>query len=150
MKIRKLKANEPLPWALLLDADESRKEVMKYLQRGELWLAEINGKIVGEMVLLQTSKEVVEIMNIATDVKMRSKGIGTKLLRRARQRAKVLGAKRLEVGTGNSSFRQLQFYQRFGFRIFGVKPNFFVGRYRRTYKTNGVVLRDMICMQMAV
>ena len=150
MKIRKSTKNDLIPWELLLDADPSRKHVGKYLKRGELWLADDRGKIKGEMVLLQTHPSIIEIMNIATDVRQRSKGIGTKLLKKARQRAKQLGAKQLVVGTGNNSFRQLQFYQRFGFRVYGIKKDFFVKRYARRYKRGGVVLRDMIRMKIAV
>jgi ribosomal protein S18 acetylase RimI-like enzyme len=150
MKIRKHRPKENIPWRLLLDADPSRKEIRKYLSRGELWLCDINGKIVGAMVLMQTRVDVCEIMNIATDPSFRGKGLGSALLAKARKRAKELKARLLHVGTGNNSFRQLQFYQRFGFRVCGINRDFFVGRYSRTYEKDGVVLRDMIRMEMPV
>lgn len=150
MKIRRLKEREPLPWKLLLDADPSKKEIRKYVARGEVWVAELNGVIVGAMALMQTRADVLEIMNIATDPARRSQGLGTALLNAAKKRAKALKAKWLHVGTGNNSFRQLQFYQRFGFRICGVDRDFFVGRYSRTYERGGVVLLDMVRMELPV
>jgi ribosomal protein S18 acetylase RimI-like enzyme len=150
MKIRKWNPEELLPWKLLLDADPSKREVKKYLSRGELWILEIRGEVVGAMVLMQTRVDVLEIMNIATDATRRSKGLGTALLKKARQRAKQLKLPTLHVGTGNTSFRQLEFYQRFGFRICGVDRDFFVGRYSHEYEEGGVVLRDMVRMEMGV
>ncbi len=150
MKIRRWDQEEQLPWNLLLDADPSRREVRKYISRGELWLLEDDRRVLGAMVLMQTRVDVLEIMNIATDASKRSKGLGAALLTKARQRAKQLKLRTLHVGTGNNSFRQLEFYQRFGFRICGVDRDFFVGRYSRPYEHKGVVLRDMVRMEMAV
>ena len=52
--IRRAKPDEALPWDLLLSADGPKPEIEKYLARGELWLAEGGGDIVGEMVLMET------------------------------------------------------------------------------------------------
>ena len=56
----------------------------------------------------------------------------------------------LEVGTGNSSLRELAFYQRFGFRIAGVDRDFFVRRAAggRLQKQDGIVLRDMVRLRI--
>ena len=80
MKIRRWNSREPLPWVLLLDADPSRVEVLKYLARAH---------------------------------------------------------------------GQLQFYQRFGFRIHGVDRGYFIGRYaNEEQEEDGVILEDMIRLQM--
>lgn len=141
---------DTIPWPLLLNADASRGEVQKYLKRGELWLAKNGSKVDGAMILMETLVGTVEIMNIAVNPKLQSRGIGTSLLRAAKRRAKQLGASTLHVGTGNNSFGQLIFYQRFGFRIVGVSRNFFVGRYSKTYVQKGVKLLDSIRMEMPV
>jgi N-acetylglutamate synthase-like GNAT family acetyltransferase len=132
-------------------ADDLRPEIRKYLRRGELWLASHKGKIVACMVLLETRIDVVEIMNIAVIPELRSKGIGTQLLKFARRRAKQLGAHRLEVGTDNGGLNRIQFYQRFGFRIFGADVDYFVHRFGgKVYRRNGIALRDMIRMAREV
>lgn len=148
MKIRQRRASEKLPWKLLFEADPSKKEVQAYCERGETWFVEEKGIPVGVMVLMQTRVGVLEIMNIGFLPEFRGRGLGTLLLRKALKRARALRAKKLEVGTGNNSFRQLQFYQRFGFRIVGVDKDFFVGRYPKLYQNGGVVLRDMIRMEL--
>ena len=97
---------------MLFDADPSSSEVEIYLRRGVCYLAKQNSKIVAEFVLMETRSGVFEIMNIAVAKKVQSKGIGTKLIRKAKSLARANGAHTFEVRTGNSSFRQLIFYQR--------------------------------------
>lgn len=145
-KIRRALAADPVPWALLLSADAQRHEVRKYLERGELWLAELRGTVVGEMVLLETRADVWEVMNIAVSAKYRRKGVGFALLKRARTVARRRGAHRLEVGTDSGGFGRLAFYQRFGFRIVAVDLDFFVRRYHRAVRSNGILVRDMLRM----
>jgi ribosomal protein S18 acetylase RimI-like enzyme len=151
MKIHPWNSREPVPWTLLLDADPSRVEVLKYLARGDLWLADRAGQTIGAMVLMQTGVDVLEIMNIAADEKHRRCGIGTALLLKAKTRAEQLGAKWLHVGTGSTSYSQLHFYQRFGFRVHSIDRGYFIDRYTQAEREeNGVVLRDMIRLQMPV
>ncbi len=146
VKIRKAGPYDDVPWKLLLSADGQRHEVQKYLDRGELWVAEIGGKIVGEVVLMETRSDVWEVMNIAVAPKFRRKGVGTALLRKSRSVTQRRGAYRLEVGTDNGGFDRLAFYQRFGFRIVDVDIDFFVRRYHKVFKKDGIPLRDMLRM----
>ncbi len=146
LKIRKVGPDEKIPWKLLLSADGQRHEVQKYLDRGELWVAELRGKIIGEMVLMETRADVWEVMNIAVNPKHHRKGVGTALLRKARSMTKRRGAHRLEVGTDNGGFDRLAFYQRFGFRIVDVDLDFFVRRYYKIIRKDGILLRDMLRM----
>lgn len=148
--IRQAAPGDAIPWKLLHSADGPRAEIRKYLDRGELWLAEQAGCVVGQMVLMQTRVDTWEIMNIAVDDAQQGQGIGTALLRRAKSLATQRGAHRLEVGTGNSSLRELAFYQRFGFRIVGVDVDFFVRRLGKVTRQNGIGLRDMLRMDMGL
>lgn len=148
LKIRRAAPTDAVPWPLLLDADGPRPEIEKYLQRGEQWLAEQAGEVVGQMVLMETRADTWEIMNIAVAESHKGQGIGTAMLRKAKTLAAQRGAHRLEVGTGNSSLRELAFYQRFGFRIVGVDFDYFVRRWGRATKQNGIPLRDMLRMEI--
>ncbi|MDR6518672.1 MULTISPECIES: GNAT family N-acetyltransferase [Variovorax] len=150
LKMRRATPDDPMPWPLLLAADGPRAEIRKYLSRGELWLAEAAGEVVGQMVLLETRVGTWEIMNIAVRGELRSHGVGTALLRKAKALATERGAQLLEVGTGNSSLRELAFYQRFGFRIVGVDTDFFVRRTGggRLQRQDGIVLRDMVRLRI--
>jgi ribosomal protein S18 acetylase RimI-like enzyme len=118
--------------------------VKEYIKRGQCFVAEINGQIIGVYVLLPTRPETIELVNIAVDEKQQGKGIGKQLVLHAVENAKQQGYKTMEIGTGNSSIRQLALYQKCGFRITGVDRDFFVKHYPEPIFENGIQCRDMI------
>ncbi|HLR67190.1 MAG TPA: GNAT family N-acetyltransferase [Virgibacillus sp.] len=144
MNIRKLNESEKPPMELLLLADPSKKIVEEYVHKGECYIAETEQKIIGVYVLLATKPETVEIINIAVIENQHGKGIGKQLLLNAIKIAKVNGYRIIEIGTGNSSIGQLALYQKCGFRIVGIDPDFFVRHYSEKIFENGIQCRDMI------
>lgn len=144
MQIRMLQADEQPPMKLLLLADPSEKLVQEYLKRGQCFVAESDGKIIGEYVLLPTRPETVEIVNIAVDECCQGKGIGKQLVNHAIQQAKVLGYKTIEIGTGNSGVGQLALYQKCGFRMTGIDRDFFIRHYSEEIFENGIQVVDMV------
>jgi ribosomal protein S18 acetylase RimI-like enzyme len=144
MDIRKLHMDEEPPMDLLLLADPSRNIVEEYTQRGECFVAEINGSIIGVYILLPTRPETVELVNIAVIETIHSRGFGKQLVMDAIKVAKSKGYKTIEVGTGNSSIGQLALYQKCGFRITGVDIDFFIRHYPEEIFENGIQCRDMI------
>ncbi|WP_391118082.1 GNAT family N-acetyltransferase [Psychrobacillus sp. L3] len=135
---------EAYPLDLLLLADPSETLVKKYVERGECYIAEQNGEIIGVYVLLSTSPETVELVNLAVAEQHQAKGIGKALVLNAIEKAKHHGYKMIEVGTGNSSIGQLALYQKCGFRITGVDRDFFTIHYEEEIVENGIVCVDMI------
>lgn len=144
MHIRKLNINEKPPIELLLLADPSLKLVEEYTQRGECFVAEMDGQIVGVYVLLPTRPETVELVNIAVIETHQGHGIGKQLIIHAIQTAKLSGYKTMEVGTGNSSIGQLALYQKCGFRMTGIDLDFFTRHYPEEIIENGILCRDMV------
>ncbi|MBT2217805.1 GNAT family N-acetyltransferase [Virgibacillus dakarensis] len=144
MQIRELNVNEKPPIDLLLLADPSRKLVEEYLKRGECYVADNNKEIIGVYVLLPIRPETVEIANIAVSENEQGKGVGKELMMDAIQKAKAIGYKTIEVGTGNSSIGQLAFYQKCGFRITSIDSDFFKRHYADDIFENGIWCRDMI------
>lgn len=144
MFIRKLNIDEEPPMDLLLLADPSRKIVEEYLQRGQCFVAESNGQIIGCYVLLKTRPETVELVNIAVKVTLHGRGLGKQLVMNAIEVSKSKGYKTIELGTGNSSIEQLALYQKCGFRITGVDLDFFTRHYSEVIFENGIQCRDMI------
>ena len=144
MQIRKLKNQEKPPTELLLMADPSVNLVNEYVQRGENFVAEVSGEIVGVYVLLPTRPNTIEIVNIAVSEREQGKGIGKQLILDAINQSKKMGYKTIEIGTGNSSVGQLALYQKCGFRISGIDHDFFVRHYEDTIIENGIWCRDMI------
>lgn len=146
MTIQKLDKSKAIPWDLLLMADPSKKLVEEYLKDGQMYLAKINDKVVGEYVLLDRSNGLAEIMNIAVDEKFQGQGIGKQLLMHAIKTAKDIGFKIVEIGTSNASHAQLTLYQKCGFKIDHIKKNFFVDNYEEEIFDNGIRCVDMIML----
>lgn len=144
MEIRLLKQNEKPPMALLLTADPSEELVKDYLESGHCYTAEIDKQTVGVFVLLKISSDTIELINIAVDEKYQGRGIGKTLVKDAIQKAKDMGYKKIEVGTGNSSINQLALYQKCGFRITGVDKDFFIRNYEEDIFENGIQCMDMV------
>lgn len=51
------------------------------------------------------------------------------------------------MGTGNAATKQLHLYQKEGFKISGVRKNFFIDNYPRAIVENGKELKDMIMLR---
>ena len=135
---------EELPWDLLLDADPSRERVERYLGDDYTRIAKYDDRVIGVYALARHSPTVFELMNIAVAEEFRGTGLGRWLLGHAIGLAESKGARVVEVGTGNSSFGALKFYQRAGFRIVGVRPNYFVENYPEPIVEDGLTCIDMI------
>ncbi|WP_409340869.1 GNAT family N-acetyltransferase [Paenibacillus sp. MBLB4367] len=147
MEIRLLRADERLPMALLLLADPEEQVVQDYATRCKCYVMEKDGDFVGAYMLLPTRPHTVELVNIAVAEEMQGQGLGGKLVKHAIETSRGFGYKTIEVGTGNSSVMQLYLYQKCGFRITGVDPDFFVRHYKEPIYENGIPCRDMIRLQ---
>ncbi|NEU63444.1 GNAT family N-acetyltransferase [Paenibacillus sp. LK1] len=144
LSFRILDWEEEKPYELLLMADPSKAIVDEYLSRGVCFIAEYEGEMVGEFVLLKTRPETVEIVNIAVQEELQGQGVGKHMIKEAIEAARKLGGRTIEIGTGNSSFHQLKLYQRCGFRIIGVDRDFFVKHYEEEIIEDGIRCVDMI------
>lgn len=144
MMIRKLNVGEEPPKDLLLLADPSPRLVDEYLNKGECFVAELNGQIIGVYVLLPTRPDTVELKNIAVMENQQGKGVGKQLVIHAIQTARKKMYKKIEIGTGNSSIGQLALYQKCGFRITGVDFDYFIRHYTGPIFENNIQCRDMV------
>ena len=133
------------PWELLLDADPVRDKVEQFLIKGTCRVADIQGNIVGVCVTIPgRATDSLEIINIAVAEAYRRQGIASRLIEDAEQIARRKGYTSLEIGTGNCGLYQMMLYQKCGFRIVGVEPDFFVGRYDQEIMEHGIPCRDMV------
>ena len=135
---------EEMPWDLLLDADPSRARVESYLSDDYTRIAKYDDRVIGVYALARLEPTSFELMNIAVAEAYQRTGLGRWLLGHAIGLAESRGARVVEVGTGNSSFYALRFYQRAGFRIVGVRPNYFVENYPEPIVEDGLPCVDMI------
>ncbi|MFC4559002.1 GNAT family N-acetyltransferase [Virgibacillus kekensis] len=151
MEIQKLHLQETkAPMDLLLLADPSEEQVNSYLKKGQCYIAKISNRIIGVYVLVPINSRRIEIKNIAVAENEQGKGNGKELVKHAVANACLQGYKVVEIGTGNSSIGQLALYQKCGFRITGVRKNFFKKNYEEEIVENGITCIDMVRLEMVL
>jgi ribosomal protein S18 acetylase RimI-like enzyme len=106
--------------------------------------------VIGVYALAQLDATTFELMNIAVAADYRGIGLGRWLLGHAIGLSESLGARTIDVGTGNSSLDALRFYQRAGFRIVGVRPNFYPDTYPEPIVEDGIPCLDMIRLTLTL
>lgn len=141
---------DQIPYPLLLEADPSKRSIQEYLERGRLYLAFSQEKVVACFVLMRTRPNTNEIMNIAVRQELQNKGIAKQCIVFAESISRQEGCRTLEVGTGNSSLNQLALYQKCGFRIIGIERNYFIKNYVQEIYENGIKCVDMIRLEMVL
>ncbi|WP_407271983.1 GNAT family N-acetyltransferase [Radiobacillus sp. PE A8.2] len=144
MRIVQLGEGDEIPYELLFSADPSKAMINRYLEKGTCFMAVEATKVIGTFILLKSSENTAEIMNIAVSADFQNQGIGKRLIEHAKLQAKQWGCRHIEIGTGNSSIGQLALYQKCGFRITGVDHDFFIRNYDEPIIENGIACRDMI------
>lgn len=138
------------PWPLLLSADPSREQVERYLPHSRVLALAEDGAVRGVLTLTARSWGVVEITNLAVEAAWQGRGLGRRLLQAAIDSARSAGALRLDIATGNSSLAQLGLYQRMGFRIAAVEPDYFSLNYPEPIVENGIRCRDRLRLNLVL
>lgn len=142
-----------VPYNLLLLADETKEAIDKYITESRLFAAylSVNETLpIAVMALYKQSLEVLEIKNIAILEEFQSKGIGAQLILFAKEYAIQNGFKKIIVGTGDVNERQIKFYEKCGFKQFGVRKNFFIDNYPQPIYDEGKQLIDMALLQLII
>lgn len=147
MNIIEVTENKKQYLDLLLLADEQEDMIDRYLESGTMFILEDDG-IKAECVVLNVGKGVLEIKNIATDLKFHGKGYGRILIEFIAD--KYRGQfELLQVGTGDSPLT-VPFYEKCGFvRSHRIK-NFFVDNYDHPIYECGIQLVDMVYLQRKI
>jgi len=130
--------------ALLLCADPDEAQVRRYLPGATLLVASKDGDT-GGVAVLTIEQQVFELRNIAVAQSCRGRGIAKQLITATKQEAKEQGARRLLVGTGNSSLDQLALYQKCGFRMQSIEADFFAA-YQPPIYENGLRCIDKVIL----
>lgn len=145
LTIQRIETN--YPYDLLLQADETREGIDKYLFDSEVYVAHIPecDEPVGVFCLLRNDEDTIELMNIAVDKPYRGKGIGGLMIEKATRIAAEKGYHEIILGTGTEDCApdQIRFYERHGFRKSYLRENYFTEKYPEPIIENGVQLKDM-------
>lgn len=148
MQVRLVDAGRRRYLGLLLLADPSEARIMEYLDRGYLLVAELAGRTIGVAHLEPLAAADVELRNLAVVEDLQGQGYGRRLLDEVVRFCRSRGYRRLLVGTGNSSLRNLAFYQRAGFRLVSVRRDYFLRRYPEPIYENGIRCLDLVIMEL--
>ncbi|MBC6296945.1 GNAT family N-acetyltransferase [Listeria sp. FSL L7-1517] len=138
--------SQPVPLELLLEADPSEIQIKKYLEKSIVFEWQNSEKTIGVICLLPLNKHQLEIMNIAVLQPFQNKGIGKKLLEKAFDFAKSHHFSEIIVKTGNSSINQLAFYQKNGFRMQQIIPDYFSDHYPEQV----IIENDIPCLDQII
>ena len=129
---------------LLLEADPSEPIIRDVFTHSCAYEIREGQALTGVMLLVRPNTDTLEIANISVGRAYRRQGLGSRLIDRAKMETVRLGLRRLEVGTGSTSFEALCFYQTCGFRMDRIERDYFVDRYQQPIVENGIILRDMV------
>jgi ribosomal protein S18 acetylase RimI-like enzyme len=132
--------------ALMLTADPDELAVTDYCQQGKIFTINSEDQVVAVAVVTNHDLEF-ELINIAVAERYQGQGIGKLLVNHAIEFACKSSAKSIVVGTGNSSLEQLGLYQKCGFRLSHIIPNYF-SSYQPLIVENGISCLDMIFLKL--
>jgi len=147
LHIEKIIERSEIPFDLLDTADPSRSRINEYLKTGTCYVAKIDFRVVGVLVLNQIDSASMEVKNIAVNENEQGKGFGKALLGYAEVVSRALGYEKLVIGTGNSSLHQLALYQKEGFEMCEILKDFFVKNYSEPIFENGIQCKHMVVLE---
>ena len=144
MKIVEVKENKKQYLDLLLLADEQEDRVVRYLDKGKMYVLDDNG-VKCECVITDEGNNILEIKNIATVPEYQGKGYARALIEfiidNYSEQYSIL-----QVGTGDSPL-SIPFYEKCGFVRSHIIPNFFTDHYDHQIYESGIQLVDMVYLQ---
>ena len=145
MEIKEYKGDRRELMDLLLLADEQEEMVLKYLDRGRVFVLEDSGEIKAECLVTDEGFGVLEIKNIAVKPQYQGKSYGKSLIdfliRMFSNDYSIL-----QVGTGDSPMT-IPFYEKCGFVRHHVVKDFFLENYDHPIIEAGVQLKDMVYLR---
>ncbi|SHI06090.1 Acetyltransferase (GNAT) domain-containing protein [Sporobacter termitidis DSM 10068] len=147
MEIMPITENKKQFLDLLLLADEQESMIDQYLGRGTLF-ALYDGGLKSVCVVTDEGRGVCELKNLATYPQFQGMGYGTKLIEFIVNYYRNQFNMML-VGTGDSPIT-VPFYERRGFVFSHRLVNFIPEHYDHPIYENGVLLKDVIYLKMAL
>jgi len=150
--LHKLKNGDAIPFDLLLLADETKDAIEKYIYDSDIYTVFTKGDLnpIGVFALYKINDSKVEIKNIAILESYRGQGMGSFLIEKIKEIAIKQRYKEIIVGTADAATKEIQFYEKNGFKKYDVKKNFFIENYSQPIIENGIMLKDMIMLKTQI
>lgn len=130
---------------LLLLGDEQEDMIDRYLPDSMMFVLYDGVVAIGECVIQDLGKGIVEIKNIAIMPEYQHRGYGRMMIDFVESRFRITHSV-LQVGTGDSPLT-IPFYEKCGFIRTHIIKNFFTDNYDHPIYEDGVRLIDMIYLQ---
>lgn len=135
---------------ILRDADEGDERIRAAISDPQhtTYAALYDNVTVGAAVAAWAA-EASEIELLAVAPEWRRRGIGAQILAALADEGKRRGTQALLVGTATASLENLAFYQRCGFRMDHIRPDYFA-YIQPPISENGIPVRDMLVLRRAL
>lgn len=151
MKITNWRLATPADYVQLLpllhDADEDDERIRTLVTDGQhtAHIAWEHEQMRGAVVM-RWNEEVSEIEYIAVAAAARGQGYGKAMLARIVDEARVRRVRSILIGTDNTAFGTIAFYQKSGFRMDHVRKDFF-SYIQPPLSIDGIPMRDMLVLR---
>lgn len=145
MMIKEIHTDKKRFLPLLLLGDEQEDMIDRYLPGSMMFVLYDGAVAIGECVIQDLGKGIVEIKNIAIMPEYQHRGYGRMMIDFVESRFRITHSV-LQVGTGDSPLT-IPFYEKCGFIRTHIIKNFFADNYDHPIYEDGVRLIDMIYLQ---
>ncbi len=145
MMIKEIHTDKKRFLPLLLLGDEQEDMIDRYLPGSMMFVLYDGAVAIGECVIQDMGKGIVEIKNIAIMPEYQHRGYGRMMIDFVESRFRITHSV-LQVGTGDSPLT-IPFYEKCGFIRTHIIKNFFTDNYDHPIYEDGVRLIDMIYLQ---
>lgn len=145
MMIKEIHTDKKRFLPLLLLGDEQEDMIDRYLSGSVMFVLYDGAVAIGECVIQDLGKGIVEIKNIAIMPEYQHRGYGRMMIDFVESRFRITHSV-LQVGTGDSPLT-IPFYEKCGFIRTHIIKNFFTDNYDHPIYEDGVRLIDMIYLQ---
>jgi len=147
---RKLRSDENIPYSLLLLADETIDAIDKYIHNSDIIILEQETEIIAVCATEMVAKQVMEIKNIAVKEQFQNKGIGFSFLKYIINMAKEQKCSEVIICTPDVAHKQLYLYQKAGFSIYKIVPDYYPLHYPNLIIENGEILKNMVVLKKSL
>lgn len=110
-----------------------------------VYVLEDGGRLVGAATV-RFGREPCEIVELGIAPELQGRGYGRRLVGRLLEEARRRGKREVFLGTRSTSAGNIIFYQKCGFRVHSVRPDYF-WYYDEPVYEHGLLVRDMIVLR---
>src|SRR5213075_1484181 len=128
-------------------------QIASYIPLGEILVARDGGVVIGHLqIVAAEAGGVFELKNMAVTEERQREGTGRSLVAAAIAHCRARGGHRLIVATATADTGNLRFYQRQGFRMYGIVRDAFgpSNGYPKGAMTDGIPLHDQVFLEIGL